>query len=243
MCILATSCQNDKEFQHLLNQCNFIKDKGVIEATNQSEYDIIPEVSMINTNNSFSIQLGVSFKIFNYGGGLRINLYAIENIYSATYVPNNHFYIVDPKDIEITQIHIDDTYGSWAKGDVFIPSFGKYYNDVFISPLTYKFLDSGSVMDDNTIIVLVRLIDYDNNSCFNGLFIGDYIIEYIINNHYPCINNNHLISHGSQNHWPLWKPLMTEEEYDIIRDRHEMLHLLGTYPSNITDIINKYLKR
>lgn len=209
--LIIVACQSKKEEWRNPNACDFINERKCIKVNYEFIYDIIPHITY--GSNIKKPDIGIEMEIFNYGGRLHINKSAIENIYSSMFAPINHFYVVSAKDISITKTFNDETYGEWAMGSVVVHKFNRLFEDVFISPLAYNYIQKEQ-NDDNDCLVLVRLISPSNNNTFNGIFYGDKLTELIINSNYQ-----HIVTHNSSfntnNCGELWKPLLTDEEHKI----------------------------
>ncbi len=210
---VITSCQSKEEQWRNPNACDYIKEENRIKVNYVYSYDIIPRTVMGSIESSFS-GVGVEMEIFNYGGMLQINTNAIENIYSPMFANISHFYVVSPKDISITNTFNDETYGKWAKGRVFVPDFNRLFENVFISPLAYNYMMHDKPQDDSDCLVLVRLITPKYNRTLNGIFYGNYLIEWIINSDYQHIDtHNGYFSPGGE----FWESLFTDEEYKMYK--------------------------
>lgn len=210
--LIMTTCQSKGEQSHIPDTCDFINKRNCIKVNYECNYDVIPRVTL-NLNTARESDIGIKMEIFNYGGRLRINDYAIENIYSSALAPISHFYVVTSENISITNTFNDETYGKWARARVFVPEFNRLFEDVFISPLAYNYMQKEQE-DDSDCLVLVRLISLSNNCTFNGIFYGDYLTKWIINSNYQhivtpeyCFNVN--------NCREFWTPLLTDEEQKI----------------------------
>lgn len=207
---MLMGCQRNAEEWKDPNQCDFIKESGLIKTHNELGYDIIPEVDFDPSNDA----LKVSMSVYNYGGSLRINQRAVEKIYSAQLAQMSHYYVVNSDNVALLRRLDDETYGTYAFGNVHIPEFGKYFEDVFVSPLAYRHLN-GVGKDDSDCLVLVRLMSIADNCVFNGLFLGDFKTNDIINYCYPDIVTNNAISFKVNGLPSLWKTLLTNEQMEV----------------------------
>lgn len=214
--LMIVACQSNEEQRRNLYVCDFIKERNNIKVNYEYKYDIIPYATFGFKTASKS-GVGVEMKLFNYGGKLRINESAIENIYSSNFAPISHFYVVSSENITIANVFDDKTYGKWATGRVIVPEFNRYFEDVFISPLAYKYLKEEQ-NNDNDCLVLVRLISTRNKCTYNGVFYGDYLIKWIINTNYQQIIINHDVTFNINNIGGFWKPLYTDEELKIYKE-------------------------
>lgn len=239
MSLMMIGCQSRKEQWRNPNACDFINESKCIKVNYEFRYDIIPRITY-GLNTAKKSDIGVEMEIFNYGGMLHINKNAIENIYSSALAPISHFYVVSPENISITNTFNDETYGEWAKGRIVVPEFDRFFEDVFISPLAYNYMQEKQD-DDNDCLVLVRLISLNSNCTFNGIFYGDYLAEMMICSNYQYIVTHSAVSFNTNNSGGLWKPLLTDEEYNIYESYLRMSQM-GLVPSSYElpkDIVKK----
>lgn len=213
MALMIVACQSNEKQWRNPDACDFINESRCIKVNYEFRYDIIPRVTY-GFNTARKSDIGVEMEIFNYGGKLRINKFAIENIYSSNFAPISHFYIVSSENISIINIFNDKTYGKWATGCVIVPEFNRFFEDVFISPLAYNYMQEEQD-GDNDCLVLVRLISSSDNCTFNGIFYGDNLTEWIINSNYQYIVTYNAISFNTTNCGEFWKPLLSDEEQKI----------------------------
>lgn len=206
---LLIGCQRNAEEWKDPNQCDFIKESGFIKTHYELGYDIVPGVDFDPSNDA----LKVGMNVYNYGGGLRINQSAIENIYSAQLAQMSHYYVVHSDNVALLRRLDDEVYGTYAFGSVQLPEFGKYFEDVFVSPLAFRYLNEAD-KDDSDCLVFVRLMSISDNCVFNGLFLGDFKTEHIINNCYSDIVTNKTFSFKVKGQPTLWKSLLTNEQME-----------------------------
>lgn len=225
---LMIGCQSKEEQWRNPNVCDFINEDKCIKVNYELDYDIIPRptLGLVFQNRS---DVGVEMEIFNYGKTIVINKYAIDNIYSSELAQISHFYIVGAENISITNTFNDETYGEWAKGRVVVTEFNRLFENVFISPLAYNYIQKKQY-DDNDCLVLVRLISLENNCTFNGIFYGDYLTEWIINSNYKQIMIKQLRNFAGNNRGAFWSPLLTDEEYKIYESFLQMRQM-GLVPN------------
>ena len=226
MFLMMVGCQSKTEQWRNPNECDFISESNTIKVNYELSYDIIPRATY-GLKTARESDVGVELDIFNYGGKLRINRYAIENIYSSMLAPISHFYVVSLENISITNTLYDETYGKWGKGRVIIPEFNRQFEDVFISPLAYNYMQKGQNTDDNCL-VLVRLISPSNNCTFNGVFYGNNLTEWIINSNYHHIVT-HNTSFNTDNCGESWTPLLSNEEHNIYKN-YMLMFQMGLDP-------------
>lgn len=239
--LMMVGCQSKEKQQRNPNVCDFINESSCIKVNYEFRYDIIPRITY-GFNTARKSDIGVEMEIFNYGRKLRINKYAIENIYSSMFAPISHFYIVSSENISITNTFNDETYGKWAKGHVVVSEFNRFFEDVFISPLAYNYMQEEQD-DDNDCLVLVRLISPSDNSTFNGIFYGDNLTEWIISSNYQYIVT-HNASFNTNNCGMFWKPLLSDEEHKIYENYLRMSQM-GLVPDSheLQKIIEKKIAR
>lgn len=239
LAFVLVGCQEgDGEWKNP-NQCDFIKESGHIKTHYELGYDIVLDVDF----EPLSSGLKVCMRVYNYGGALWINQSAIENIYSMQLAQLSHYYVVNSDNVTLFRQLDDEVYGTYAFGNVQLPNFGKYFEDVFVSPLAFRYLNETD-KDDSDCLVLVRLMSISDNCVFNGLFLGDFKTEYIINNCYPDIVTNSTCSFKVNGQPTLWRPLLTNEQMEAWNsytsavsmglegnsdstERHEVIRLLS----------------
>lgn len=239
---MMIACQSEEEQWHNPNVCNFITERKCIRVNYELRYDIIPRATYC-FNPAGESYIGIEMEMFNYGGMLCINKYAIENIYSSMFAPICHFYIVSSENISIVNTFNDKTYGEWAKGDVVVPEFNRFFEDVFVSPLAYNHMQE-ELDDDNNCLVLVRLISSNYKYTFNGIFYGDNLTEWIINLSYQYIVTDYNACFNTSDCGELWKPLLTVEEHKIYEDYLKMLRMGGRSSSyNLPNTIVRKIER
>lgn len=227
---LMIGCQSKEEQWRNPDVCDFINEDKRIKVNYELDYDIIPRPTLGTVFQNRS-DVGVEMEIFNYRKKtIVINKYYIDNIYLPNLAPISHFYIVGAENISITNTFNDETYGEWAKGRVVVTEFNRLFENVFISPLAYNYIQKKQY-DDNDCLVLVRLISLDNNCTFNGIFYGDYLTEWIINSNYKQIMIKHpMLIVTNNNCGAFWSPLLTDEEYKIYESFLQMRQM-GLVPN------------
>lgn len=229
ICLLSItllSCGQSKESKFINpNVCTFNKERKSIKTNYEYSYDIISVIKNRQTLDDLSTErghadfLGVAIQIYNYGNNLKINPYAVDDVYDDAFAPITHFYNVTPDNISISFEYNDELYGKWAKGDVFVKDFKRFYSDVFISPLAYNALiqyQNNEKMED--YLILARLVSLETNSTFLGIFLGDIYTANIIESHYSLIATKHDISFNSPDNkeCPLWQSLLSESEHNLL---------------------------
>lgn len=236
--IFFITCNDKKEYKNP-NQCDFMKESGVIKLNTEMRFDIIPEVAL-------STEIGiyktlVNFKIFNYGSELKINDGAIDNIYSIGLAPLIHLYNVNIDEVKISEEFDSKEYGKWGKGTVSIPNFYKFYQNVFISPLAYKKITQSPSNESH--LILVRFISVELNKTLLGVFAGDYLTANIINDNYSQILTRQPISFTGSNSSQFWSNLMPVEirnnKNDKMKDVKDLINPMN-FQSNRFD---EYTKR
>lgn len=226
---MMVGCQSKEEQWRNPNACDFINESKCIKVNYEFRYDIIPRITH-GLNTAKKSDIGIEMEIFNYGGMLRINKNAIENIYSSAFAPRSHFYVVLSENISIINTFNDGTFGEWAKGRIVVPDFDLFLEDVFISPLAYNYMHEKQD-EDNDCLVLVRLISPSENRTFNGIFYGDYLTKLFISSNYQYIVTHSAMSFNTNNCGEFWKPLLTDEEYNIYKSYLRMLQM-GLVPNS-----------
>lgn len=151
------SCKNKDPFQlspeamAYIKDCesNFYKDSFTIVRHQSTKYDLVADVYIPIP--SIDDVLG-QLNFFNYGGDIILFKGSMENIFiNGIGSISLAFHVENKELIEITNVHENETYGSWAYATV---SCGNsVVRDVFVTPLAYDTYENGDVSELMFVII------------------------------------------------------------------------------------------
>lgn len=213
LCVLGCNNQSDKKWVNPL-VCDFNKEDGTITRHPKHSYDIMAVPVILDmlapdkrgkSYKNVPLPHGVDLFFFNYGGDIRILGNAIEDIFisGSTYC---YYYAIDVEHINIDVTHDNEIYGIWATASVFTEKFLE--NDVFISPLAYRFMmmEKDERERDGRHLICVRMIEPSENKYFNGVFVGDFTTYSYVNERPDLVEYYHSARLTGGNS-KLWKPM------------------------------------
>lgn len=120
---------------------------------------------------------------YNYGGEIIINNKIIPDVFFSMYSRFNHVKVIQIDDISYIQEKMSEGYGTYMLADIRI-SPQNVLNDVVISPLATKYINSSKLHDNGTLIFVrfetkMKYLDY--------VFLADFEASEIIEKYYDKI--------------------------------------------------------
>lgn len=141
------------------------------------EYDIKAVIEVDHYN----------FEFFNYCNELQINKSVIPNIFTKHVATNKSLLVINFEDVSTFTPLFSEKNGIWGYANIRNYELGLSLNDIFVTPLAAKYLQSRHIKDSGSLI-FVRFEQKSGTEYKDYLFYGDYNVAYLINSCYDKIN-------------------------------------------------------
>ena len=199
MLLAGCSHSNPNDYVPLTDLFHGVYKNNRIKLETLLDYDAVLASDLISHEGTYyNLIPGYDFHFFNYGEDIILTNMFSENIFLDNFSRFKSYELLKKEDVKYTSLKSSKSYGDYCKAQIISKSRRKIYDDVFVSPIAWNYLNSP---ESDKALLFVIFENPDDNKMKAVVYLTNSLAESILTMAPNSICTKPCIWTKSDMHW------------------------------------------